>query len=123
MVEVALAESKPAAVGPSSSQDELSPKSPTNSKPRTSSLASSDWDEKPVRRDDDADPSSSASDISDDERSYATDTTTPAASDVCPDERYVNEVEAFRDREYPQLDGTSSRVPIGTREVNRADVL
>jgi len=56
------------------------------------------------------DAHSSAEDVSttsdsDQDRDYQTDFTTPASSDTCPDEMPSDEVEDFRDREYPQLKG------------------
>lgn len=50
-----------------------------------------------------ADDVSSASD--EEPHDYATDDTTPASSDSSPEDREPEEVEDFRDREYPQLKG------------------
>lgn len=53
---------------------------------------------------------SSAEDVSlhsdfEDERAYATDFTTPTLSESAPEDMQPDEVEDFRDREYPQLKG------------------
>lgn len=55
------------------------------------------------------DSNSSADDISttssEHEHDYTTDLTTPAASESCPEDMQPDDVEDFRDREYPQLKG------------------
>lgn len=53
---------------------------------------------------------SSAEDVSstsddEDEHDYATDFTTPATSESAPEDMQPDDVEDFRDREYPQLKG------------------
>lgn len=50
-----------------------------------------------------ADDVSSISDV--DDRDYQTDYTTPAESEVSQEQVEPEEVEDFRDREYPQLKG------------------
>lgn len=55
------------------------------------------------------DSNSSADDISttssEHEHDYTTDLTTPASSESCPEDMQPDDVEDFRDREYPQLKG------------------
>jgi len=55
------------------------------------------------------DLNSSASDVSttssEHEHDYTTDLTTPALSESCPEDMQPDDVEDFRDREYPQLKG------------------
>jgi molybdenum cofactor sulfurtransferase len=54
--------------------------------------------------------SSSTSEV--DEHDYQTDFTTPAASESSPEDVEGDEVEDFRDREYPQLKGEHATAPI-----------
>ncbi|KAF2149434.1 PLP-dependent transferase [Myriangium duriaei CBS 260.36] len=94
------------AISPSSSVDDVSFKHTRPSKPWASTSSCSDSEDKSAAKDDDIEASSS-SDVSDDDHGYATDYTTPTASDLCPDERYMDEVEAFRDHEYPMMKGST----------------
>lgn len=48
---------------------------------------------------------STTSDSGNEERDYQTDFTTPESSDACLDDMQPDDVEDFRDREYPQLKG------------------
>lgn len=47
----------------------------------------------------------STTSISEPDQDYNTDLTTPASSESCADDMQAEDVEDFRDREYPQLKG------------------
>jgi len=54
----------------------------------------------------------SSPDASDDEDNYHTKFTTPATSESSPEDMECQEVEDFRDREYPQLKGQIQQTPL-----------
>lgn len=51
------------------------------------------------------DDASQKSDLDDHEHGYQTDVTSAPSSEACGDDMHTEEVEDFRDREYPQLKG------------------